>query len=77
MDHEGDCPLDLELNESLTTTEQARRDEGSGWGFSYDQITPYEDYDCTQKCDGVEYDPVCGDDGITYDNLCQGRSQLQ
>lgn len=71
VDHVGDCPLDLELNESLTPTEPPRRDEGSGWGYSYDEIFPAQENDCTQKCDGLEHDPVCGDDGITYDNLCQ------
>ena len=31
---------------------------------------PSEGEGCSYKCDGVKYDPICGDDGVTYDNKC-------
>ena len=31
---------------------------------------PPEGDGCSYKCDGVKYDPICGDDGVTYNNKC-------
>ena len=82
---EGDCKLDLELNpEEIpeVVTEPAVTSELTPplgpvdypiGPVDYPVDVDYQDPEgegCSIKCEGVKYEPICGDDGVTYDNSC-------